>query len=120
MTLEDKKRKRVHHARYMREIWYPKNRKIHIQRVKDLKIRLLKKIEEYKRRAICMDCGYSGKRHPYTLDFDHNGRHKKFDIGNCLVHVLSWEKVLQEIKKCDIVCANCHRIRTLAGTRGVE
>lgn len=59
-------------------------------------------------RAGCLDCGY--REHPAALDFDHRpGTLKKFQIGKSQ---LSWERVLVEIAKCDVRCANCHRIRT--------
>lgn len=57
----------------------------------------------------CMDCG--GTFDPICMDFDHRpGTVKEFCIGTRLQ--LSLERILAEIAKCDIVCANCHRIRT--------
>lgn len=54
-----------------------------------------------------MDCGIS---YPYyVMQFDHR-ENKKFTLGKVLHHKL--EKVLDEIAKCDLVCANCHAIRT--------
>lgn len=56
----------------------------------------------------CMDCGI--QFHPVAMDFDHReGKTLKLSQAP----YLSWEKVLEEIKKCDIVCSNCHRLRTL-------
>jgi hypothetical protein len=52
------------------------------------------------------------ERDPVVLEFDHL-RDKSFNIGSKLVHC-SWEKVLAEIAKCEVVCANCHRRRTSA------
>ncbi len=60
----------------------------------------------------CTDCG---KKYPhYVMDFDHrNGNDKAGNIAHLLnQNFWSYEKLLEEIKKCDIVCANCHRIRT--------
>lgn len=60
----------------------------------------------------CKDCG---KKYPYyVMDFDHREGIEK--LGN-IAHLVnqnfwSYEKLLNEISKCDIVCANCHRIRT--------
>jgi len=55
----------------------------------------------------CMDCG--GTFPPECMDFDHL-RDKKFQISQ------SWNRrldvLIEEISKCDPVCANCHRIRT--------
>lgn len=69
----------------------------------------LVKIAEIKIKSGCMDCGYN--EHPYVLDFDHV-RGKK--IGSiCSLRNRSWEIIEAEIAKCEVVCANCHRIRTL-------
>lgn len=58
----------------------------------------------------CMDCG---NRYPYyVMDFDHrNPKEKEFKIAQ-MVNSGNLSKVKSEIKKCDVVCANCHRIRT--------
>ncbi len=45
-----------------------------------------------------------------VLEFDHL-RDKRFNIGAKLV-TYPWVDVLEEIAKCDVVCANCHRRRT--------
>jgi hypothetical protein len=57
----------------------------------------------------CVDCGETD---PVVLDFDHL-RDKEFSIGHELASQ-PWERVLAEIDKCDVVCANCHRRRTAA------
>lgn len=60
----------------------------------------------------CTDCGY--RDHPAALEFDHlPGRAKVGEVGQ-LARSAAWEVVLEEIKKCQIVCANCHRVRTTA------
>ena len=56
----------------------------------------------------CMDCKRSF--HPVSMDFDHR-ENKELKLSRA--PYLSWSKVLEEIKKCDIVCSNCHRVRTL-------
>ena len=55
----------------------------------------------------CVDCG---ERDPVVLEFDHL-RDKRFTIGSAL-RSRSWQSILAEIQKCDVVCANCHRRRT--------
>jgi hypothetical protein len=55
----------------------------------------------------CTDCGETD---PVVLDFDHL-RDKKFEIASG-IHYRAWKKVLEEIAKCEVVCANCHRRRT--------
>lgn len=58
----------------------------------------------------CMDCG---KKYPsYVMDFDHRDPDtKEFGISTGRSG-RGLKRVLEEIAKCDIVCANCHRIRT--------
>lgn len=66
------------------------------------------KLSAIKMARGCADCGY--RKHPEALDFDHL-RDKKFSIGSeCFKY--SWAALMEEIAKCDVVCANCHRIRT--------
>jgi hypothetical protein len=55
----------------------------------------------------CVDCGESD---PVVLEFDHL-RDKAFGIGAGLPY-RNWQSILDEIEKCEVVCANCHRRRT--------
>jgi len=56
----------------------------------------------------CVDCG--NRFHPCQMDFDHKeGTHK---YKNVSALAGSKEKLQEEIKKCDLVCSNCHRLRT--------
>ncbi len=56
----------------------------------------------------CVDCGESD---PVCLEFDHTDPStKEFNIGDS--YSKAEDKVLREIQKCEIVCANCHRKRT--------
>ena len=62
----------------------------------------------------CVDCGYN--EHPAALDFDHMpGTEKLFNIGQEKHRAL--DQLLAEIAKCELVCANCHRIRTVSRAR---
>jgi len=58
----------------------------------------------------CADCGV--KYPPYVMDFDHRpGEVKLFNVGQSRSG-RPLEDILLEIKKCDVVCSNCHRERT--------
>jgi hypothetical protein len=46
------------------------------------------------------------------MDFDHVRGEKLFDVSRMVGPGLSLELIKAEIAKCDVVCANCHRIRT--------
>jgi hypothetical protein len=61
----------------------------------------------------CSDC--NGRFPYYVMDFDHRpGVEKCFEVADYLATVLvsNYDKLDAEIAKCDVVCANCHRIRT--------
>ena len=62
---------------------------------------------EFFRTHHCVDCGESD---PVVLEFDHLGE-KKFAVATG-VRGRNWQTVLDEIAKCEVVCANCHRRRT--------
>lgn len=56
----------------------------------------------------CVDCRRTF--HPVAMDFDHrDAATKRFDISHGFRY--GWRTVLEEIEKCDLVCANCHRVR---------
>ena len=56
----------------------------------------------------CKDCG--GIFPPYVMDFDHINDDKAGNLSAMKTYHI--DKILAEIAKCEIVCSNCHRIRT--------
>lgn len=69
-----------------------------------------KHIREYKEYFGCIDCG---EKYPYyMLDLDHISDDKKFNISNYRRYTQDIDIIKEEISKCEVVCANCHRIRT--------
>ena len=56
----------------------------------------------------CVDCGYN--KHPEALQFDH--RPGVVKTGNISQWSGSIDSLIAEMDKCDVVCANCHAIRT--------
>lgn len=69
------------------------------------------RVSKIKLQSGCQDCGYD--KHPSALDFDHVRGEKKLTIGASMF--ANWNRLKEEIAKCDVVCANCHRIRTHEG-----
>jgi hypothetical protein len=50
------------------------------------------------------------------MDFDHRDPHTKVaDVSTLVKTYVPWDQVLAEIAKCDLVCVNCHRLRTYKG-----
>lgn len=75
---------------------------------KRLKDRGRSYIHEILHKAVCVDCGYDNW---LALQFDHRDPTiKEFDISSNKKKSL--DALKREIAKCDIVCANCHWIRT--------
>lgn len=56
----------------------------------------------------CVDCGNSNV---VVLEFDHVNGTKKFAIGSKF-RSKNLEDLISEIEKCEVRCANCHRIKT--------
>jgi hypothetical protein len=71
------------------------------------------RLNAIKLERVCVDCGY--RAHPAALHFDHlPGSRKVFAVGRARC---TWDRIEAEIAKCEVVCANCHAIRT-EGRRG--
>jgi hypothetical protein len=66
--------------------------------------KLLKALRE---ASPCKDCGcfYPAG----VMEYDHVRGQKFKEIS--VMRNYSWARILEEIKKCDLVCANCHRLR---------
>ena len=60
----------------------------------------------------CMDCPPGITWPAIVLDFDHVRGKKEFGITTKKARSASLERFMAEIAKCDVVCANHHRIRT--------
>lgn len=94
--------------KYQRE-WYKRNKERQKKWVRDRQALLTQKIRDYKLELGCKDCGYN--EHFAALDFDHLGD-KEYNIAELSRRGWCWERILREIEKCEVVCSNCHRIRT--------
>jgi hypothetical protein len=68
-------------------------------------------ILEYLETHPCVDCGQTD---PFVLEFDHVRGTKKTTISALLSQCAALKIIIDEIEKCDVRCANCHKRRTAA------
>ena len=66
----------------------------------------------------CVDCG--NQYHPSAMQFDHITGEKNFDISKAVRGFKAVASVITEIDKCEIVCANCHSVRTWKRKKGTK
>ena len=64
-------------------------------------------LTEYKRQRGCNKCGINN---PIVLDFHHKNERDKLFTVSSFRRAVGFNRIENEIKKCEIVCANCHRI----------
>ena len=100
-------------------VWkeYYSNPKVRKEHQDNIRINNTKKLSELRsivsdqKNKPCKDCGV--KYNPWIMDFDHlNPNSKINNISTLVANKTKLEVILNEINKCDLVCANCHRERT--------
>ena len=100
--------KKAYHAQYIRQ-HYQNNKLYYIDKAKKndtIRIqKIMRFINRYKRRYGCSDCGI---KNPIVLDFHH--LRDKIKAVAILARSHAFSKVKDEIRKCILLCANCHRI----------
>lgn len=102
-TLEEKRAYQRAHYHANKEKWRAKRMRY------EAKMRAL--MLEAKNKP-CADCG--GRWHPLVMEFDHlPGTKKVANLGSAGPRKWGWEKMQEEIAKCEVLCPTCHRIRTL-------
>lgn len=95
--------KKYHHSDYT---WYKEKARENNKRNRE---RYRNELLEFLSTKQCIDCGIKDIR---VLEFDHL-KDKLFSIGSKTRNT-PLITLMPEIEKCEIVCANCHRIRTYA------
>jgi hypothetical protein len=93
--------------------WYhskPENKENFKYTRQKTKNELRAKMIEFLKNEKCVDCG---EEDIVTFEFDHKDvKEKSHNISTMIGDCFSWDKILEEISKCDIRCANCHRKKT--------
>lgn len=91
--------------------YYARERERILSRIAAHRDDIRRHIIEYLRQHPCVDCGETDI---VVLEFDHQGD-KVADVSTFAMGGRSWETVKAEIDKCEVRCANCHRLRTAQG-----
>lgn len=98
--------KDVNKRREYRRKWYNENKTSEKKHVKRRKLEIRKWFELYKTGLKCENCSES---HPATIDFHHNQGKKEMAISYMVGNGYSIEQIKKELKKCQVLCSNCHR-----------
>ncbi len=80
------------------------------------KLTLRKFVDEYKNKP-CIDCKQSFPS--YVMDFDHIDKNKVASVSTMVSSLKAKDKIIEELNKCELVCSNCHRIRTHKRLSGI-
>lgn len=67
-------------------------------------------VDQYKIQHGCRVCGW--REDPRALDLDHTNPADKVDEVSSMLRYATWAQILTELSKCQVLCANHHRIKT--------
>lgn len=103
MPYSDQEKQKAYLAQH-----YKTNKSQYIESSKAARQRRMKKMQELKDKP-CTDCGI---KYPYyVMQWDHTEDNKVASVSK-LMTLKSWDTILKEVAKCELVCANCHAERT--------
>lgn len=100
MAFKDKEAQRAYHKQ-----WYQKNKARRKELSKANRARVKTLYREYKETLSCALCPEDDA---CCLDFHHPNDDKKHDISTMVCDAFSWDKIMEEIQKCVVLCKNCH------------
>ena len=101
MNWQCKKCMRLYNKKY-----YQKFKPRIIKRELEKKKKLNKFVREIRGELSCITCG---ENHPAVLDFHHRDPNTK-DFSISQARYKTEKRIIEEMKKCDVLCSNCHRI----------
>lgn len=91
-------------------IRYENDPKRHLEVREARRAKLLAWARQLKADTPCSDCGF--KFHPVAMQWDHISTNKEVNVSDAVRKGFGKARILAEIAKCELVCANCHAIRT--------
>tara|TARA_B100000900_G_scaffold406089_1_gene416605 strand:- start:2575 stop:2931 length:357 start_codon:yes stop_codon:yes gene_type:complete len=112
MPIKDLDARKAYNKAYQKE-HYRNNKEYYKSKAKasKLKQRVCNRafVDRVKRLLGCVDCGESN---PVVLEFDHVRGEKAGNIADMVHRPLCVDAIKEEIRKCEVRCANCHRKKT--------
>ena len=106
MPYKDRETRLNYHRNYNKTYYQRNKKKIIIASKRSFK-RLVVWFRELKKTKSCIRCGEKDWR---CLDFHHRDPStKKFNVSSMTSNIWGRGRILEEIEKCDVLCANCHR-----------
>lgn len=91
---------------------YKKNKEYYTNKAKKRNVKVKLDVQRYilgyLSKHPCVDCDEAD---PAVLEFDHR-EHKLKEVSSLISRRYSLQRIKEEVKKCDIRCANCHRRKT--------
>jgi len=89
----------------MKDCHYQENREAYIKKAARHRAAYAEWWKEFKATLSCEECG---EDHPATIDF-HHVRDKEITLANAIHQGWGKKRVMEEVAKCKVLCANCHR-----------
>ena len=107
MPFKDPNRAREYQKNYQAQ-WHQDHKVERLARLAERKAEVYWYVQDLKKTLRCESCGF---KHPAALQFHHRNREEKlFIISSVMKMKYSLDKVDAEIRKCVVLCANCHAI----------
>ena len=89
---------------------YQNNKQQYADKFKEYYRTRVDALNKIKLEAGCATCGYNA--HPAALEFNHIDPSQKTANVADKITSWSWERVLEEVDKCEVLCSNCHHIHS--------
>ena len=106
MPYKDESVRKAKHAEYSRK-YYEANKEKVLANVKVNRAVGKARWDTFKRTLKCTQCGFN---HPAALDFHHVDPSEKENLVSKLVSNGCFAAAMEEVQKCIVLCANCHRV----------
>lgn len=106
MPYKDESERIVKHKEYSRK-YYEANKEKVKAKAAETKKRQRAAFADFKATLKCNRCGFN---HPAALDFHHTDPTIKESIVSNLISNGCYTRAKLEMDKCEVLCANCHRL----------